>query len=361
MRVFNLPDLGEGLQEAEIVEWHVKPGDALASDQTMVALETDKAIVEVPAPYAGKVEKLFGAPGDKIHVGAPLVGFEGAAADSGTIVGDLSTKSKPAQAKSASAPRTEVKATPAVRALARSLNVELAAVAPSGPGGTVTTEDVKRAARGPAPAQPSAQKGMRATMARTMALAHQEVAAVTVIDDADVEHWPKGTSALARLARAIVVAAKAEPGLNAWYDAKADARTLREELDLGVAVDLPDGLLVPVLRNAHRIPLENLARELEQLVAKARERSLSPEMLRGATITLSNFGAIGGRYASPIVVPPQVAIVGAGRIAPQPVVTKDGALAAHRVLPLSLTFDHRAATGGEAARFLNALKRDLES
>jgi pyruvate dehydrogenase E2 component (dihydrolipoamide acetyltransferase) len=327
----------------------------------MVSVETDKAIVEVPAPYAGKVEKLFGGPGDKIHVGAPLVGFEGAAADSGTIVGDLSTKSKPAQARPAGAPRTEVKATPAVRALARSLNVELASVEPSGPGGTVTTEDVKRAARGPAPVQPGAQKGMRATMARTMALAHQEVAAVTVSDDADVEHWPKGTSALARLARAIIVAAKAEPGLNAWYDAKADARTLREEVDLGVAVDLPDGLLVPVLRNAHKLQGEALARELEQLVAKARERSLSPEMLRGATITLSNFGAIGGRYASPIVVPPQVAIVGAGRIAAQAVVAKDGALAPHRVLPLSLTFDHRAATGGEAARFLNALKRDLES
>jgi 2-oxoisovalerate dehydrogenase E2 component (dihydrolipoyl transacylase) len=361
MRVFNLPDLGEGLQEAEIVEWHVKPGEALASDQAMVSVETDKAIVEVPAPYAGKVEKLFGAPGDKIHVGAPLVGFEGAAADSGTIVGDLSTKSKPAQAKSASSPRTAVQATPAVRALARSLNVELAAVAPSGPGGTVTTEDVKRAARGPAPAPPGAQKGMRATMARTMALAHQEVAAVTVLDDADVEHWPQGSSALARLARAISVAAKAEPGLNAWYDAKADARTLREEVDLGVAVDLPDGLLVPVLRNAHELQGDALARELDELVAKARSRSLSPEMLRGATITLSNYGAIGGRYASPIVVPPQVAIVGAGRIERRPVVAKDGTLAAHRVLPLSLTFDHRAATGGEAARFLNALKRSLES
>jgi len=361
MRVFNLPDLGEGLQEAEIVEWHVKPGDAIESDQAMVSLETDKAIVEVPAPYAGKVEKLFGGPGDKIHVGAPLVGFEGVAADTGTIVGDLSTKAKPAQAKAASPARTEVKATPAVRALARSLNVELAAVRPSGPGGTVTTEDVKRAARGPAPAQPGAQKGMRASMARTMALAHQEVAAVTVIDDADVDHWPKGTSALARLARAILAAAKAEPGLNAWYDAKADARTLREEVDLGVAVDLPDGLLVPVLRNAHKIGADALAAELEQLVAKARERSLSPEMLRGATITLSNFGAIGGRYASPIVVPPQVAIVGAGRIAPRAVVAKDGTLAARRVLPLSLTFDHRAATGGEAARFLNALKRDLEN
>ncbi|TMH39466.1 MAG: 2-oxo acid dehydrogenase subunit E2 [Betaproteobacteria bacterium] len=367
MRVFNLPDLGEGLQEAEIVEWHVKPGEAIESDQAMVAVETDKAIVEVPAPYAGKVERLFGAPGDKIHVGAPLVGFEGAAADTGTIVGDLGTKSstKAAQAKAAAAPRTEVKATPAVRALARSLNVDLASVEPSGPAGTVSTEDVKRAARGDGATAskeaPSAQRGMRSTMARNMAAAHQEVAAVTVIDDADVEHWPKGTSALARLARAIIAAAKAEPGLNAWYDARADARTLREEVDLGIAVDLPDGLLVPVLRNAHRIGRENLPRELEQLVAKARERSLSPEMLRGATITLSNFGAIGGRYASPIVVPPQVAIVGAGRIEKRPVVTAEGQIAAHRVLPLSLTFDHRAATGGEAARFLNALKRDLES
>jgi 2-oxoisovalerate dehydrogenase E2 component (dihydrolipoyl transacylase) len=152
---------------------------------------------------------------------------------------------------------------------------------------------------------------------------------------------------------------KAEPGLNAWYDANSDARTIREEVDLGIAVDLPDGLLVPVLRNAHKLQDNELSRELEQLVAKARERSLSPEALRGATITLSNFGAIGGRYASPLVVPPQVAIVGAGRIARRPVVAKDGTIAAHRVLPISLTFDHRAATGGEAARFLNALLADL--
>jgi pyruvate dehydrogenase E2 component (dihydrolipoamide acetyltransferase) len=295
------------------------------------------------------VEKLFGGPGDKIHVGAPLIGFEGAVTDTGSIVGDLATKS-------------EVKATPAVRALARSLNVDLASVKPSGPGGTATTEDVKSAARGGAlPVPQKAQKGMRASMARNMALAHQEVAAVTVIDDADVEHWPKGTSALARLARAIVAAAKAEPGLNAWYDAKSDARTVREEVDLGIAVDLPDGLLVPVLRNAHKIGQDDLTAQLEQLVAKARERSLSPEMLRGATIALSNFGAIGGRYASPLVVPPMVAILGAGRIERRAVVTKEGEIAAHRVLPLSLTFDHRAATGGEAARFLNAVKADLQS
>jgi len=128
-----------------------------------------------------------------------------------------------------------------------------------------------------------------------------------------------------------------------------------------LAVDRPAGLLVPVLRTAHRVAPEGRGGELEQLVANARERSLSPETLRGATITLSNFGAIGGRYASPIVMPPQVAILGAGRITRSPVVTADGQLAAHRVLPLSLTFDHRAVTGGEAARLLMAIKRDLES
>ena len=355
MRVFSLPDLGEGLQEAAIVEWHVKPGDVLAADQVMVSVETDKAIVEVPAPHEGTVEKLFGGPGDKIHVGAPLIGFEGEVEDTGTIVGDLATKKAVAKAAPAT---SEVKATPAVRALARNLNVDLATVQPTGPGGVATTEDVKRAARGSVEIPKNAQKGMRAAMARNMASAHAEVAAVTIIDDADIEHWPQGTKALARLARAIVAACRVEPGLNAWYDGKADARTLREEIDLGIAVDLPDGLLVPVLRDAQNV--QQLEKELESLIAKARERSLAPDRLRGATITLSNFGAIGGRYASPIVVPPMVAIIGAGRIARQPVVTADGTIAAHRVLPLSLTFDHRAATGGEAARFLNALRADLQ-
>lgn len=348
MRVFNLPDLGEGLQEAEIVEWHVKPGDSIASDQAMVSVETEKAIVEIPAPHAGRIEKLFAQPGDKVHVGAPLAGFEGAAADAGTVVGDLEA-------------RAEVKATPAVRALARSLNVDLAVVRATGPGGVATTEDVKRAARGPAPVQTNIQKGMRATMARNMAAAHLEVAAVTVMDDADIEHWPQGTPALARLARAVVAGCRAEPGLNAWYDAKTDARTLREEVDLGIAVDVPDGLLVPVLRGAHKLSLEALAAGLEELIARARSRVLPPDRLRGATITISNYGAIGGRYASPLVVPPAVAILGAGRIAREPVVCADGTIAAHRVLPLSLTFDHRAATGGEAARFLNVVKQDLES
>jgi 2-oxoisovalerate dehydrogenase E2 component (dihydrolipoyl transacylase) len=347
MRVFNLPDLGEGLQEAQIVEWHVKPGEAIAADQAMVSVETDKAIVEIPAPHEGTVEKLFGEPGDKIHVGAPLIGFQGALPDSGTIVGEVIT---------------QVKATPAVRALARSLNVELRTVRGSGPGGAVSTEDVKRAARGGAPVQKSekAQSGLRSAMARNMALAHEQVAAVTLMDDADVEHWQKGTPLLARLVRALIAGCRAEPGLNAWYDGKADVRQLREEIDVGIAVDLADGLVVPVLRDAQKVPFEALAERLEQLISRARERRLSPDELRGATISVSNFGSLGGRYASPIVVPPAVAILGAGRLERRPVVGDAGAIVAHRVLPLSLSFDHRALTGGEATRFLNAVTADLK-
>lgn len=301
MRVFNLPDLGEGLQEAAVVEWHVKPGDTLAADQTMVSVETDKAIVEVPAPFDGRVEKLYAAPGDTVHVGAPLIGFDGTNDDTGTVVGVLS----------------EVKATPAVRSLARSLSVDLATVKGTGPGGVATSEDVKQAARG---------GGLRRAMAKNMATAHAAVVPVTLTDDADIEHWPQGTKPLARLARAIVAACRAEPGLNAWYE--DDSRKIFQEVHLGIAVDLPDGLLVPVLSNA-----EKSLDGLDELIRKARNRSLSPNGLRGATITLSNFGSIGARYATPLVVPPTVAIVGAGRISRQPVVTADGQLAAHRVLP----------------------------
>jgi len=341
VKVFTLPDLGEGLQEAEVVEWHVKPGDAIAADQAMVSVETDKAIVEVPAPYEGRIEKLFAQPGELVRVGAPLVGFEGAAPDSGTVVGELS----------------EVKATPAVRALARNLNVNLASVRGSGPGGVITTQDVKQAARGPAPAaEEEPLRGLRRAMARNMTLAHEEVAAVTIMDDADVNDWPQGTPVLVRLVRALVAACRAEPGLNAWYDSKSAARRVLDEVHVGIAVDTPEGLLVPVLRDAHTGFDEN---KLRDLIQKARDRTLPPELLRGATITLSNYGAIAGRYASPMVVPPAIAILGAGRLAPRPWVMADGSIAARKVLPLSLTFDHRAATGGEAGRFLNALIADL--
>jgi 2-oxoisovalerate dehydrogenase E2 component (dihydrolipoyl transacylase) len=363
VRVFVLPDLGEGLQEAEIVEWRVAPGDEVAADQIIVAVETDKAIVEVPAPHAGKIEKLFGSAGDVVHVGAPLVGFEGETEDTGTVVGELVSTGAPRQASAETrVAGASVRATPAVRALARKLSVNLETIEPSGPSGTVTVTDVERAAKSPAPGgTDEVLHGMRRTMARNMALAHAEVASVTVMDDADVESWAGKGSPMARLVRAIVAACRTEPGLNAWYDAKTSSRRMLEEVHVGLAVDTPDGLLVPVLRDCHRRDANELADAIASLVRDARERRLAPDALRGATISLSNYGAIAGRYASPIVVPPMVSIVGAGRLERRPVVAPDGQVVAHHTLPVSLTFDHRAVTGGEAGRFLNAVLRDLSN
>jgi pyruvate dehydrogenase E2 component (dihydrolipoamide acetyltransferase) len=360
VRIFHLPDLGEGLQEAEIVEWRVAPGDEVAADQTIVSVETDKAIVEIPAPCSGRIEKLFGKAGDAVHVGAPLVGFSGEPADTGTVVGELATP-EPARAGPASQTRPAaapadlgMKATPAVRALARRLGVDLSAVAPSGPGGAVSAQDVERSALHPAPPAAEALRGVRRAMARNMALAHAEVAAVTVMDDADVEAWPERAPIMPRLVAALVAACRAEPGLNAWYDARSASRRVFEEVHVGIAVDTPDGLIVPVLRDCHKRSAEEIGRETAALARAARERTLAPEALRGATIALSNYGSIAGRYASPIVVPPTVAILGAGRLERRAVALDDGRIAAHRVLPVSLTFDHRAVTGGEAGRFLNA-------
>jgi pyruvate dehydrogenase E2 component (dihydrolipoamide acetyltransferase) len=254
----------------------------------------------------------------------------------------------------------EVKAMPAVRALARNLNVDLASARGTGPQGLVTADDVKQAARGAAPAAAEEPlRGLRRAMARNMTLAHEEVAAVTIMDDADVSNWPPGTAVLARLVGALVAACRAEPGLNAWYDSKSAARRVLEEVHVGIAVDTPEGLLVPVLKNAQKIDEGELPGLLKNLVEKARDRSLPPELLRGSTITISNYGPIAGRYATPMVVPPAIAIFGAGRLALRPWVMADGSVAARRILPLSLTFDHRAATGGEAGRFLNALVADL--
>jgi pyruvate dehydrogenase E2 component (dihydrolipoamide acetyltransferase) len=356
MKIFNLPDLGEGLQEAEIVEWHVKPGDDIAADATMVSVETDKAVVDIPAPYAGRVEKLFAAKGEVVRVGAPLIGFAGQPADTGTVVGEL-------EPPRTAAPLTvtahaAVRATPAVRALARDLGVDLAAVQGTGPDGAVTSADVRRAAAAvPAAASGEELRGMRRAMAQRMAASHAQVASVTVFDDADVHAWPQGTSILLRLLRALVAASRAVPALNAWLE--GERRRVFEEVHVGIAVDTADGLIVPVLRDAHALDAAALEREARALIEAAHARAVAPERLRGATITLSNFGPIGGRYATPIVVPPSVAILGAGRIALAPVALADGTLVARRVLPLSLTFDHRAATGGEAARFLNAVIADL--
>jgi 2-oxoisovalerate dehydrogenase E2 component (dihydrolipoyl transacylase) len=364
MRQFNLPDLGEGLEEAEIVAWYVNEGDNVVVDQPLVSVETDKAVVEVPSPQSGRIARLFGTKGDLIKVGAPLVEFaQGAQEDTGTVVGEIDRGEKAAPAAKPGAepaPGRTLQVLPAVRALARKLDVDLNLVQATGPGATITRADVERAAKSMVDAGPAEPlRGMRRAMSQRMASAHAEVARTTVTEEADIGDWQKGDDITIRLVRAIAAAAKAEPSLNAWYNAQAGERRLIRRIDVGIAVDIEGGLIVPVLRNVGERDARDLRAGLDRMRSDAAARSIPPEELRGATITLSNFGMIGGLFANLVVVPPQVAIVGAGRVASR-VVAHQGEPAVRRVVPLSLTFDHRVVTGGEAARFLMAFKSDLE-
>lgn len=369
-RIFKLPDLGEGLTEAEIVEWHVKAGDEANVDQPLVAVETAKAIVDIPSPYQGRIGKLYGEAGDIIHVDDPLVEFETEGADprpqpredSGTVVGKVEAGKEVVQetaTRVGQAP-TGIKATPAVRALAHRLDVDLSIVTPTGADGMVTAADVQRVAKILAEVGPlEPLRGVRRTMARAMATAHAEVVPVTVNDDADIHAWRPQEDITLRLIRAIVAACRAEPSLNAWYDSHAIGRRVLKKIDLGIAVDTADGLFVPVLRDAGNRTPADLRQGLNTIKEGVRERKLPPEELRGYTFTLSNFGTFGGRYANPVVVPPTVAILGAGRLY-EAVVPINGKPEIHRRLPLSLTFDHRAVAGGEATRFLMVAIKDLE-
>ena len=418
MTTFNLPDLGEGLAEAEIVRWHVSAGDIVKVDQPMVAVETAKAVVEVPSPYSGRIKALHGKPGDVVATGAPLVDFDvqaggagasppatrvatphkpapqkaepQAANDSGTVVGSMPTSDEElietaVAGSDIASPRERVRAAPAVRALAKRLGVDLTTLRGTGRGGLITVDDVMNtsgptfaygaatvtalkaapasARSGPSSAPPSGEpeklRGLRRAMAQSMSLARDNVMNCTLFDDADLHDWRKGEDFTIRLLRAIGVAAAAEPVLNAWYDGENQTRRPMARVDVAMAVDTPDGLLVPVVRDVGKRSIAELRADVDRLKRGARDRTVAPEDLRDFTFMLSNFGMIAGRYATPVVVPPAVAILGAGKLS-HDVVAVMGGIEAHLRMPLSLTFDHRCVTGGEAARFLAALIRDLE-
>ncbi len=373
--VFNLPDLGEGLADAEIAAWHVAVGDRVERDQPLVSVETAKAVVEVPSPYSGRIVKLGGAAGDIIATGSLLVEFDAddvpaasqtenePAADKGTVVGAVAVGDQVVEeaAQAVGKRGGGFKATPAVRALARRANVDLLHVTPSGKDGTITAADVQRVAGILREVGPMERlRGVRRAMAQTMAVSHADVVPVTVVDNADIEPWHGSAHDITvRLIRAIVAACRAEPSLNAWYDGHAIGRRVLKKIDLGVALDTRDGLFVPVLRDVGSRAPEDLRVALEAMKRAVEARDIPPEELRGQTFTLTNFGMFGGRYANPVVVPPQVAILGAGQVRAEAVVVDGEVVARHR-LPLSLTFDHRAVTGGEASRFLMAAIEDLE-
>ncbi len=373
MTIFKLPDLGEGLPDAEIREWYVSEGDEVKMDQPLVSMETAKAVVDVPSPCTGYIVKLYGKPGDIIQTGSPLISFTEnkselsspkAISDSGTVVGVIESSNTilqeaPTGLEVKASPRTLIKAIPAVRALANKLNVDLNSLTGTGPGGSITTDDVNRAATSSIHFAGEPLHGVRRSMAIQMAKSHAEVVPVSLVEDADIHLWPEKVDVSIRLIQAIIAACQAEPSLNAHFYGQSVSRKLWKEINIGIAVDTPAGLYVPVVKDAAQQSAENLRTLLNLFKSKATSQSFTPEDLQNPTITLSNFGTIGGRYSSPIVMPPTVAIIGIGKTRPQ-IVAADGKAVIHPIMPVSLTFDHRAATGGEAARFLAVLIKNLE-
>jgi pyruvate dehydrogenase E2 component (dihydrolipoamide acetyltransferase) len=362
MTVFRVPDLGEGLQEVEVLAWHVAAGDRVVGGQPLLTVETEKSVVDVASPRAGTVAALLARAGERLAVGAPLLEFANGVGtvDRGAVVGELPAPQPQEPRAALAAPPGAVRASPAVRALAKQLGVDLAAVRATGVEGTIRADDVERARGAAVEAGVTVEplRGVRLAMARNMARAHAEVVPATVMDEADAE-WPAGTDVLVRVIRAVAAAAGRAPALNAWFDAARGERRLFARVDLGIAVQTEEGLFVPVLRDAGARDDSALRAEVERLRGGVRARSLAPEEFRGATFTLSSFGPLGGRFAALVIVPPQVAILGAGRIESR-VVACDGAPAVRRRMPLSLSFDHRVVTGGEAAQFLGAARAELE-
>lgn len=372
MKIFYLPDLGEGLAEAEIHEWFVKEGDVVKVDQPMLSVETAKAVVEVPAPQAGKIVKLYAKAGEMVPTGNPLVEFEHGdevvQKDKGTVVGSLEESSTILDSgdmiigSARQAAAANIKAMPVVRALAKQLNVNLGSIKPTGPNGQITADDVKKAStpKTKLPGNVEALHGVRRAMAIAMTHSHAEVVPVTVMDDADITDMPKEADITARILQAIVAGAKAEPSLNAWYDGKTMERCLMTEINIGLAVDTDEGLFVPVIKDAATHSAQALRSIINTFKQSVKARTVAPSELQGATITLSNFGMIAGRYASPIVIPPMVAILGCGKIR-ETVMVFNGKMEIRRMMPLSLSFDHRAVTGGEATRFLATIIQQLEA
>jgi pyruvate dehydrogenase E2 component (dihydrolipoamide acetyltransferase) len=371
----------------------------------MVSVETAKAVVEVPAPFSGIVTALRGAPGDIVPTGAPLIEF-----DSGTVVGSMPATSDEEFVESVTIGGTRAhgihgrgRAIPAARALAKSLGVDLAAVQGSGRAGLITLDDVLRnangkagangapgwngatgangapgavgapdgngataspaaraiAAAGPADGTVEPLRGVRRAMAQNMSQSRDQVPGSTVCDDADIHHWTQRGDYMLRLMRAMICAWRAEPALNAWYDPVTQSRFLVAHINLAIAVDTPGGLIVPVVRSIDSKSPDELRAAIALQKAAAHRRSTPAEDLRDFTLMLSNFGTLAGRYGIPLVVPPAVAILGAGKVR-EDAVAVAGSVHAHRRMPLSLSFDHRCITGGEACRFLGAVIGDLE-
>lgn len=399
--VFKLPDLGEGTVSAEIIAWHVKPGDVIKDDQPLVEMSTDKAVVEIPAPVSGRVLTITGKPGDVVAVGSELATFE--TADTGTAKSQApatggtavaAAQAVPA-APAAPEPAAPVRASPATRRRAQEAGVNLAAIAGSGSGGRITPGDLQSAlaagpgtrpaAPVPAPAPAAAGSsdagavqeipiiGIRRVIAQRMSEAARSIPHFAYVEEVDIsalhamrEHLngaaPRGTAPLSYLpfiVAALVRALQRYPQCNAHYDAAREMVLRHGAVHIGIATQTGEGLKVPVVRNAQQLKLRALAAEIARVTAAARDRSARREELSGSTITITSLGKLGGIASTPIINMPEVAIIGVNRAAERPMVVAGG-IQVRRMMNLSSSFDHRFVDGADAAGLIQALKDLLE-
>lgn len=343
---FKLPDLGEGVAEGEVARWLVAEGQTVAEDDPLVEIQTDKTTVEIPSPASGTVARILVEEGRLVPVGTPLV-----------LIGADAEVFEPAPVDEPA----KVQATPLVRKVAAELGVDLAAVPGTGPGGRVTEEDVRRAAPPREGERRRPLRGVRRRIAEHLTTAHREVPAVTVVEECDFTTLSSARgerSYLPYLLQAVAAGLAEYPELNATLD--RDEIVYWERYDLGLAVQTDEGLVVPVLRAADRMSLDELEAEASRLADGARSGALAPEELRGSTFTVTSAGRLGGLFATPLVNHPEVAILGLHRIAPRPVV-REGEIAVREIGLLSCTFDHRVVDGARASEFLLATIARLES
>jgi pyruvate dehydrogenase E2 component (dihydrolipoamide acetyltransferase) len=405
---FKFPDIGEGLTEGEIVKWLVKEGDEVKEGQPLVEVETDKALAEIPSPKTGTILKILAKEKEIVKVGQVIVIFgekgETISAPppkpSVGVVGEL--EEAPEEAPSVAAKAEPVRpafvsehvlAAPAVRALAKELGVDINRVKGTGPEGRILEKDVRQSAekkeKPPAEEVKAPKKvkkydmygyiehiplrGVRRSIAKAMVKSKYTAPHVTAMDEADVtELWKirekekktaekKGIklTILPFIIKAVLAGLSEHPYLNASLDDENEEIILKKYFNIGLATDTPEGLMVPVVKNAKEKSIFQLAEELIQLTEKARNRTIDLADLKGGTFTITNYGTVRGIYGTPIINYPEVAILGTGRIEEKPVV-RDGKIEIRRILPLALSFDHRVVDGAEAARFLNTVIARLE-
>ncbi|EGL83319.1 catalytic domain-containing protein of components of various dehydrogenase complexes [Caldalkalibacillus thermarum TA2.A1] len=436
---FKLPDVGEGITEGEIVRWRVSEGEMVKEDQVLAEVQTDKAVVELPSPVAGKVKRLLAEEGDVVAVGTVLVTIDcGQSATKQLETEPLPQREgktevsngehRPSSREPAGpAPERKVEqltenqlrsgvplAVPSVRRLARELKVDLREVAGTGKHGRITEEDVRRyaqareqlaarqkqasvqvhkpgqqpvqvmrtteaAATAEAVAERMALRGIRREMARNMKRAVVTIAHCTGFDEADATGLIRMRESMQEAAaekglrltylpfitKAVLFALKKHPLFNATFNEERDEILFNREINIGIAVDTPQGLMVPVIAQAGRKSIIELARDIQRLSEKAREQKLTLQELQGGTFTISNIGSIGGMWATPLIQPPQVAILGVHKIYKKPVVKEDplegDQVVIRQVIGLSLSFDHRIIDGAQSARFMQDVIRYIEN